>query len=198
MLKLLSAFVVALFLVATPAQAALFTLADFNVTVHEEDPGLVLFEKEILSTPTSFVLDLVGQSKTFTLFELGTKETALNPDDLKPYDIEVDFDFSTPLPGFGGAANGITGAGWFFGSFGYVAWDNPLLLQFGNYGLLGVTLENTTFGLPGSTKVDATFTLLRADGGTPTSVPEPASALLLGVGVVAMGAFRRQRRLFSR
>ena len=196
MTKLLGSLAIALLVVAAPAQAALFTLDDYTVTVHKTDPGLVLFANEILQTPAdtgfSFTLDSVGESKTFTLFELGTRETALNGDDLVPYSIEVDFDFSSPPPDFGGAADGITGAGWFLTSFGYVVWDNPLVLQFGNYGLLGITLENATFGLPGSTKIDATFTLLRADGGT-TVVPEPASALMLGVGVVALGAVRRRR-----
>ena len=58
------------------------------------------------------------------------------------------------------------GHGWFLGGLsGSGFFDNPLVLQFGNYGLLGVSLENATFGLPGSTSIDATFTLLRADGG---------------------------------
>ncbi len=192
MTKLLGSFVVVLLLVAAPAHAALFTLDEYSVSVHTTDPGLVLFENDILATPKQFSLDFVGDSETFTLFQVGTTETALNTDDLQPYDIEVDFNFIDPT--FSGSADGITGAGWFLGSFGYVAWDNPLVLGFGNYGLLGITLENVTFGLPGSTQIDATFKLLRADGGTPTAVPEPASALLLGIGFVAMGAARQRRR----
>lgn len=193
MTKLIGSFVVALLLVASPAHAALFTLDQYSVSVHTTDPGLVLFENDLLTTPTSFYLDNVGQSKTLTLFNVGTTEAALNVDDLIPYNIEVDFNFTDPSPTFGGSTNGITGAGWFLRSFGYVAWDNPLVLAFGNYGLLGVSLENATFGLPGSTKIDAKFTLLRADGSGPTSVPEPSSAILFGVGAVAMGAIRRRR-----
>jgi hypothetical protein len=195
MSKLLAAFVVAFLLVAAPAHAALFTLASYSVDVRTEDPGLVLFEKTLYSNPLSFALNNVGESVTFALFEIGTKETALNLDDLIPYKIEVDFNFSSPAPGFGGEANGLTGAGWLLDSFGYVAWDNPFELKFGNYGLLGITMENAKFDLPGSTKIDATFTLLRADGGQPTTVvPEPTSALLLGLGVVAVSVVRRRRQ----
>jgi hypothetical protein len=194
MSKFFGAFVVAFLLVATPAHAALFTLESYSVDLRTEDPGLVLYENNLYSDLLEFTLNIVGESKTFKLFEIGTNETALNLDDLIPYEINVDFNFSTPT-GFEGEANGITGAGWFLGSFGYVAWDNPFNLEFGNYGLLGITLENDTFGLPGSTKIDATFTLLRDDGGVPpTTVPEPTSALLLGIGVLGMSAVRRRRQ----
>lgn len=195
MTKLLGSFVVAMLFVAAPARAATFTLDSYTVKAHTTDPGLVLYANNLIDLAglkvLSFDLSAVGQSETFELFTLGTKENALNGDDLIPYDIEVDFDFTEPLPGFGGEANGITGAGWFLSNFGYVAWDNPAVLAFGSYGLLGVTLENATFGLPGSTKIDATFTLLRAD--RPTAVPEPSSAMLFGFGALAMGAIRRRR-----
>ena len=87
---------------------------------------------------------------------------------MKPYDINVYFNFNTPLPAFEGAAGGITGALF----QGYVMWNNPLVLAFGNYGLLGISLENATFGLPGSTQIDATFSLIRADGGTNGGTPK--------------------------
>ena len=195
MTKFLCIASVALLAVASPANAANFTLADFSISVRSSDPGLVIFHDQHLATPQPFALDGVGDSETFTLFRIGTTEKALNGDDLIPYDIQVNFSFSEPQPAFEGPASGITGAGWFFGDFGYVAWNNPTVLQFGNYGLLGVTLENATFGLPGSTLIDATFTLLRADGGTPPrAVPEPSSAALLGLGGVAVAAIRRRRR----
>ena len=84
MSKLLAAFVVAFLLVAAPAHAALFTLASYSVDVRTEDPRLVLFEKTLYSNPLSFALNNVGESMTFALFEIGTKETALNLDDLIP------------------------------------------------------------------------------------------------------------------
>jgi PEP-CTERM motif-containing protein len=190
--KLISTFVTAFLLLAAPVRAAVFTLDSFNVNLHTTDPGLVLFEDSHLAPYTQFTLNNVGDSQTLTLFRIGTRETALNGDDLVPYDITVDFQLSTPPPPFGDTANGVTGAGWFLGSFGYVIWNNPLVMTFGNYGQLAISLENETFRLPGSTYVDATFTLLRADGGS-TAVPEPASALLFGVGAVAIGVIRRRR-----
>jgi hypothetical protein len=190
MTKFVGAFVVALLLVAAPAYATSFTLNSYDVSVHTNDPGLVLFEVPKLGLPQIFELNTVGQWVSFTLFTLGTNEKALNADDLVPYDISVDFNFTDPT--FGGAATGFTGAGWFFGSFGYVEWNNPRILDFGNYGQLAISLENATFPLGGSTDIDVKFTLLRADGGT-ARVPEPSSALLFGVGALAMGAIRRRR-----
>lgn len=190
MTKLIGSFLVALLLMAAPAYATEFTLASYNVKVHSADPGLVLYSVPDLALPAIFDLDSVGDSESFTLFTLGTKEGALNFDDLIPYDISVDFLFSSPS--FGGAATGFTGAGWFFGDFGYVEWNNPKILNFGNTGQLAVTLENETFGLPGSADIDVKFKLVRADSGAPTSVPEPSSALLFGLGAVAMGAIRRR------
>ena len=44
----------------------------------------------------------------------------------------------------------------FLHSFGYVVWNNPAVLSFGNGGLLSVSLSNAVFGLPGSTAISAT------------------------------------------
>lgn len=192
MRKLLPLLTLALLAIAAPAHAALFTLDSYSISLRENDPGLVLFEDELLKTPTSFDLNYVGQTASATLFRIGTKEAALNLDDLIPYDITVGFKFGTPWPGFGGTAEGITGAGWLLKSFGYVAWENPLVLNFGSTGQLGITLENAAFALPGSAAISATFKLLRADNSQPTAVPEPVSAFVLGVGVMCLAASRRR------
>ena len=173
----LGAFVTALCM-AAPAQATTFTLDSYDVIFHQSDPGLVLWETDLMNAPATFALNHVGDSYSTALFRLGTNEGALNADDLIPYDINVDFDFSTPLPGFGGTADGLTGAGWFLRNFGYVVWDNPLVLSFGQSGQLAVTLTNTTFGLPGSAVINARFELLRNDIAS-TSVPEPATLSIM-------------------
>ena len=178
---------------ATPAHAAIFTLSSYDVIFRNHDPGLVLWETDLLAAPATFTLNTVGDSYTRQLFRVGTNEGALNTDDVVPYNIEVDFTFTSPPPGFGGTAEGLTGAGWFLQSFGYVAWDNPLVLNFGNTGQLGITLSNATFGLPGSAVISASFQLLRNDSGT-ASVPEPATMTLMGLGLIGAAAHFRRRR----
>jgi hypothetical protein len=187
------AAIAAAFLFAAPARVAAssFTLSSFDVAYHKTDPGLVLWANPLVDELT-FSLDAVGQTYSKNLFEIGTDEKALNLDDLIPFSIAVNFLFTEPKPDFGGQSKGITGAGWWRNSFGYVLWDNPLILEFGQTGLLGVTLSHVTFGLPGSANVMANFELVRADAGV-TSVPEPGTLSLLGVGVAAAAIARRKR-----
>jgi PEP-CTERM motif-containing protein len=172
-------------------EASAFTLNSYTVNVHTTDPGLMLWEKNLLATPDPFNLNQVGDTFTQNLFQLGTDEKALNLDDIIPYSIAVGFNFVAP--DFKGTTQGITGAAWWGQSFGYVLWDNPLTLAFGQTGLLGITLSNATFGLPGSAVISATFKLVRADTATiPRSVPEPSSLMLLGVGALGVLVYRRR------
>jgi hypothetical protein len=127
------------------------------------------------------------------LFTLGTKESALNWDDVVPYPISVTLNFSSPST-FGGVSTGITGA--LLG--GYLIWDNPLLLNFGSGGLLAVSLTGGSFPLPGQMNVGATFTLVKSGTGGSVSVPEPASILLLLVGAVALVIFRSRTQPATR
>lgn len=182
-------------LCVVPAHASSFTLESYTVSVHGADPGLVVWEKDLLVDPFNFptsALNNVGDTYTTTLFRIGTNEKTLNLDDLVPYGIDVNFSFSSPPPTFGGDAVGITGAGWLKNAFGYVVWDNPLVLQFGTTGLLAISLTNATFGLPGYADISASFKLVQADKGITT--PEPSSLLLVGMGLFATAFMARRLR----
>ena len=76
----------------------------------------------------------------------------------------------------------------------YVLGDHPLKLAFGTNGLMEIYLSQNTFSVPGSTIITATFKLVRDDSGLPRSVPEPASALLMGLAVAGALRIARRRR----
>jgi hypothetical protein len=174
---------------AMPASAATFTLDHYSVDLRDADPGLVVWDSPIVTSPLTFTLAAVGSSLTVPLFTLGTNEGAQNWDDAIPYPIDVSFHFTAPS-GATGEVEGVTGSLF----LGYVSWDNPLALSFGSNGVLSVSLSPGLFTLPGSTTVSATFKLLQA--GTTAgavSVPEPATAILLLTGLLAFS--RRSLRL---
>ena len=203
MRKLALGLSLAILLVAAPARAASFTLSSLNVNLNQG--GLALSWTSLLSGPLSFNLNNIGQTYTANLFTLATKQNSLNLQSLIPHTINVGLGFTAPPPGFSGSSNGLTGAGWFLGNFGYVVWNNPSLMSFGTTGLLAVSLTNATFGLPGSATIAATFQLLQNSLTPPTiptipttppvQVPEPTSMLLVGLGggILAMLRARRVR-----
>jgi hypothetical protein len=196
MRKLALALSLGIVLVATPVRAASFTLSSVNVNLNQG--GLALNWASLIGGGLSFNLNTVGQTFTTNLFQLSTRQSSLNVQSLVPHTINVGLNFTAPPPGFSGSSNGLTGAGWFFGNFGYVVWNNPAVMTFGNNGLLSVSLTHATFGLPGSAAIGATFKLLQNSSTVPpgpTSVPEPASALLLalGGGVLALVRTRTAR-----
>jgi hypothetical protein len=172
------------------ADATDFKLGSYSVTLNSGGSGLQLWTSNLLEeADKTFSLNSVGQSYETELFRIGTSEVSLDGDDLMPNPISVALSFVAPPPGFAGAAGGLTGAAWFIVNFGYVVWDNPAILAFGDGGLLGVSLTSTAFGLPGYSDIRATFTLLQADSRT---VPEPGTLALLGLGA-ALGLSRSRR-----
>jgi hypothetical protein len=185
----------AIVLIATPARAASFTLSSLNVNLNQG--GLALNWTSLITGGVTFNLNNVGETFTTTLFQLSTKQSSLNLQSLVPHTINVGLNFTAPPPGFSGTSNGLTGAGWFLQSFGYVVWNNPAVMSFGTTGLIGVSLSNATFGLPGSTAISGTFKLLQnsSSAPVPSQVPEPASAWLfaLGLGVLPLIRARRAR-----
>ena len=193
---------------ATPAYAINFTISDYTVTLHDTEPpdGLRVEATDVMSNGFTFALNAVGQTFTTQLFEISTPEDALNLDDLIPFGINVNLQFSAPAPAFQGNAQGDTFGFFFFlpifcGEFvcGAVDWDNDsaasaLVLPFGTTGQLALWLTNEAFPFDGgSDVVDVTFQLRALD--TPT-VPEPASMSLLGMGLL-VGAARLRRKAMA-
>jgi hypothetical protein len=171
---------------AGTASALTFTLDSYAVLANSSDPGLVLFWNPILTTPTSVDLE-VGETAKFRLFEIGTHETWVNPDDMFWKEIYVSFNFSDPT-----MEGDITGStrGRFVFQDSVVRWDGPQELSFGDGGLFTITLSNVSFGVPGSTDVWATIRYAQAETQA-APAPEPATGMLLGTGIAGLIGLRR-------
>ena len=195
---------------AAPAAAATFTLSNYTVSLHDTDPGLVVYASDPVTTPYAFNLAGIGDSHTVALFRLGTRESDVSwfdGEDTADHPISVFFQFSTPGPPFSGTATGLTdgfvqfnfsSCSVFAGGCGRVSWDNPTLLNFGDSGVLSIFLTPRTFTTPGSARIDATFTwqegvIGEGDGDQNTQaviprVPEPATLTALGIGLTAVAS----------
>ena len=159
------------------------------------EPGLRM-ATSAQSGAFSFQLDNAGQSVTFDLFDIWANENRVNGNNTRISTLLADFSFAGI--GASGTATGSTaGHNNFFTHNASLAWGGPVLLNFGNGGVLSIVLNGATFssglfglgqGQANGATIQATATLVAAP------VPLPASGLVLLGALAGGGAFLRRLR----
>lgn len=196
------------FTVVSAADAATVFSGNYEVTeLNSSGPGL---QVSVSPNPgdVNFTLDAPSFSQSgVQLFKIWTNENSVQADDFNGSSISVNFTFTAPAAGSGQVGGVTYGEASFLGFFqnGAVQWGGPSVIDFGQYGLLTISLSDAIFnegswwGLNEGKKygeyITADFSLAPP---MQSAVPEPATwaMMIMGFGL-AGSAIRRRRTAFA-
>lgn len=144
----------------------------------------------------TFALNAVGSSRSFNFGTVNFQEFYVSPNETNNLGVTATLNFTNPLGTSSTIlANGTAVVGFALGSFVDYSlnWD-PVSVDFGNSGKFMIDLADLSFTGNRSRIQTATITLidLPGAGGGSTSVPEPATVTLFGLGLLGFAASRRR------